>query len=167
MSSVYNFKKITVVPTAAVSSYFVSYHYTIWICPIWEIKPANPINDYYKVWMSSKSFPLYIQSQFAVCNFQDFKEIVLSKTQRKTPTVVHKNYAISRIRHFYVRKIKFAQQTIHDKLTDIISEFPKLDVGVLFVGFCNMKYGSKIFDSMKISLSLWKCKNTFAVDFIA
>jgi nucleolar GTP-binding protein len=59
---------------------------------------------------------------------KDFKEIVLSKTQRKTPTVVHKHYAISRIRNFYTRKIKFAQQTIHDKLATIIQEFPKLDV---------------------------------------
>ena len=33
--------------------------------------------------------------------------IVLSKTQRKTPTVVHPGYAISRIRSFYMRKIKF------------------------------------------------------------
>lgn len=31
--------------------------------------------------------------------------IVLSKTQRKTPTVVHPGYAISRIRSFYMRKV--------------------------------------------------------------
>lgn len=59
---------------------------------------------------------------------QDLKEIVLSKTQRKTPTVVHKHFAISRIRAFYTRKIKFAQQTLHDRLTLIINEFPKLQV---------------------------------------
>lgn len=35
--------------------------------------------------------------------------IILSKTQRKTPTVVHPGYAISRIRSFYMRKIKFCQ----------------------------------------------------------
>lgn len=33
--------------------------------------------------------------------------IVLSKTQRKTPTVVHPGYAISRIRSFYMRKVSF------------------------------------------------------------
>lgn len=38
--------------------------------------------------------------------------IVLSKTQRKTPTVVHPGYAISRIRSFYMRKIKFCQESI-------------------------------------------------------
>jgi nucleolar GTP-binding protein len=34
--------------------------------------------------------------------------IVLSKTQRKTPTVVHPGYAISRIRSFYMRKVKIS-----------------------------------------------------------
>lgn len=55
-------------------------------------------------------------------------DIVLSKTQRKTPTVIHKQYAIGRIREFYMRKIKFSQQTFHDKLTMIINDFPKLEV---------------------------------------
>ncbi|CAG5124539.1 unnamed protein product, partial [Candidula unifasciata] len=59
-----------------------------------------------------------------VPSYKDFVDIVLSKTQRKTPTVVHKHYKISRIRDFYMRKVKFAQQTFHDKLTLIISEFP-------------------------------------------
>nr|KAG5700521.1 hypothetical protein BaRGS_025233 [Batillaria attramentaria] len=57
----------------------------------------------------------------------DFIDIVLSKTQRKTPTVIHRHYKITRIRTFYMRKVKFAQQTFHDKLTLIITEFPKLD----------------------------------------
>lgn len=67
---------------------------------------------------------------------QDFIDIALSKTQRKTPTVVHRQYAIGRIRNFYLRKIKFTQQTLHDKLTQIIDEFPKLDVRV----FCSCIY---------------------------
>jgi nucleolar GTP-binding protein len=57
----------------------------------------------------------------------DFVDIVLSKTQRKTPTVIHKAFGISRIRAFYLRKIKFTQQTFHDKLTQILDDFPKLD----------------------------------------
>lgn len=52
---------------------------------------------------------------------------VLSKTQRKTPTVVHKGYAIGRIRDFYMRKVKFSQQMFHDKLTVILTEFPSFD----------------------------------------
>lgn len=54
-------------------------------------------------------------------------DYVLSKTQRKTPTVVHKGYAIGRIRDFYMRKVKFTQQLIHDKLTVILEDFPRFD----------------------------------------
>jgi GTP1/Obg family GTP-binding protein len=59
---------------------------------------------------------------------KDFIDIVLSKTQRKTPTVVHRQYKISRIRQFYMRKVKFTQQNFRDKLDSIISEFPKMEV---------------------------------------
>ncbi|KAK7092444.1 GTP-binding protein 4-like [Littorina saxatilis] len=58
--------------------------------------------------------------------YKDLINIVLSKTQRKTPTVVHKHYNIVRIRGFYMRKIKFCQQTFHDKLTAILTEFPTI-----------------------------------------
>eukprot|EP00727_Mastigamoeba_balamuthi_P012995 m51a1_g8318 putative nucleolar GTP-binding protein (700) ;mRNA; f:116816-119205 len=58
---------------------------------------------------------------------KDLVDIVLSSTQRKTPTVVHKHYAVSRIRSFYARKVKFAQQTFHDRLSKILEEFPLLD----------------------------------------
>ena len=61
-------------------------------------------------------------------HFQDFIDIILSKTQRKTPTVIHKHYKISRIRQFYMRKVKYTQQNFHDRLSRIIQEFPKLDV---------------------------------------
>ena len=59
---------------------------------------------------------------------KDFIDIILSKTQRKTPTVVHKAFKITRIRNFYMRKVKFTQQNYHDKLSQIITDFPKLDV---------------------------------------
>ena len=58
---------------------------------------------------------------------KDFIDVVLSKTQRKTPTVVHKGYHISRIRQFYMKKVKYTQKTINDKLTIIISDFPRMD----------------------------------------
>ncbi|PFH53671.1 hypothetical protein AMATHDRAFT_908 [Amanita thiersii Skay4041] len=57
----------------------------------------------------------------------DFLDIVLSKTQRKTPTVIHKNFKISRIRNFYMRKVKFTQDSFDEKLEAILSEFPVLD----------------------------------------
>ena len=58
----------------------------------------------------------------------DFLDIVLSRTQRKTPTVVHKGYAISRIRSFYMRKVKYTQETFDEKLRQILDDFPKLEV---------------------------------------
>ncbi|EIW83366.1 GTP binding protein 4 [Coniophora puteana RWD-64-598 SS2] len=57
----------------------------------------------------------------------DFLDIVLSKTQRKTPTVIHKNFKISRIRNFYMRKVKFTQDSFDEKLGGILTEFPLLD----------------------------------------
>lgn len=57
----------------------------------------------------------------------DLVDNVLSKTQRKTPTVVHRGYSIGRIRDFYMRKVKFSQQMFHDKLTQILSDFPNFD----------------------------------------
>ena len=37
---------------------------------------------------------------------KDFIDVILSKTQRKTPTVVHPGYNIVRIRQFYMRKAR-------------------------------------------------------------
>eukprot|EP00252_Welwitschia_mirabilis_P009746 TRINITY_DN22597_c0_g1_i1.p1 TRINITY_DN22597_c0_g1~~TRINITY_DN22597_c0_g1_i1.p1 ORF type:complete len:673 (-),score=112.61 TRINITY_DN22597_c0_g1_i1:311-2329(-) len=58
---------------------------------------------------------------------KDFIDIILSRTQRQTPTVVHKGYAISRLRKFYMRKVKYTQQNFHEKLSTIIDDFPRLD----------------------------------------
>lgn len=58
---------------------------------------------------------------------KDFIDIILSRTQRQTPTVVHKGYKISRLRQFYMRKVKYTQQNFHEKLSTIIDEFPRLD----------------------------------------
>ncbi|XP_060074970.1 GTP-binding protein 4-like [Ylistrum balloti] len=81
---------------------------------------------------------------------KDFVDIVLSKTQRKTPTVVHKHYKISRIRTFYMRKVKFASQTFHDKFTQIIQEFPKLeDVHPFYADLMNVLYDK---DHYKLAL---------------
>lgn len=63
-----------------------------------------------------------------VPNAKQFVDIVLTRTQRKTPTIVHKGYAITTLRKFYMRKVKFTQQTINDKLQQMLSEFPILDV---------------------------------------
>ncbi|XP_076281830.1 nucleolar GTP-binding protein 1 [Lasioglossum baleicum] len=81
---------------------------------------------------------------------KDFIDIILSKTQRKTPTVVHKNYKITRIRSFYVRKVKFTQQNFHDRLSQIIQEFPKLDdVHPFYADLMNVLYDK---DHYKLAL---------------
>uniref|UniRef100_H2ZGE8 OBG-type G domain-containing protein n=1 Tax=Ciona savignyi TaxID=51511 RepID=H2ZGE8_CIOSA len=81
---------------------------------------------------------------------KDFIDITLSKTQRKTPTVVHKSYHISRIRSFYVRKVKFTQQNYHDRLATILTEFPKLeDVHPFYADLMNVLYDK---DHYKLAL---------------
>ncbi|OAD62489.1 putative nucleolar GTP-binding protein 1 [Eufriesea mexicana] len=79
-----------------------------------------------------------------------FIDIILSKTQRKTPTVVHKNYKIARIRAFYMRKVKFTQQNFHDRLSQIIQDFPKLDdVHPFYADLMNILYDK---DHYKLAL---------------
>ena len=62
-----------------------------------------------------------------VPNGKDIVDIILSRTQRQTPTVVHKGYSITRLRQFYMRKVKYTQQNFFEKLSTIIDEFPRLD----------------------------------------
>jgi len=76
-----------------------------------------------------------------VPNAKELIDIILSKTQRKTPTVVHPNYQISRIRTFYMQKVKFCQQSYHEKLSDILKEFPRLDdIHPFYADLCNVLY---------------------------
>ncbi|EOA39232.1 hypothetical protein CARUB_v10012210mg [Capsella rubella] len=53
-------------------------------------------------------------------------DIVLSRTQRQTKTVVHKGDKISNLRSFYMMKVKFTQSNFNEKLSAIIDEFPRL-----------------------------------------
>ncbi len=77
-------------------------------------------------------------------------DIVLSKTQRKTPTVTHKGYEIQRIRKFYMRKVKFTHETIHEKLAKILDTFPKLDdLHPFYADLMNVLYDK---DHYKIAL---------------
>ncbi|XP_061835090.1 GTP-binding protein 4 [Nerophis lumbriciformis] len=81
---------------------------------------------------------------------KDFIDITLSKTQRKTPTVVHKHYQIHRIRHFYMRKVKYTQQNYHDRLTQILTDFPKLDdIHPFYADLMNVLYDK---DHYKLAL---------------
>lgn len=86
----------------------------------------------------------------AVLNSKDLINVVLSKTQRKTPTVVHPGYNMGRIKSFYIRKVKFTQDTIQEKLTEIINGFPKLeDIHPFFSDLINVLYDK---DHYKLAL---------------
>mmetsp|Transcript_91980 Transcript_91980/g.259869 ORF Transcript_91980/g.259869 Transcript_91980/m.259869 type:complete len:644 (+) Transcript_91980:115-2046(+) len=108
-------------------------------------------------------------------------DIVLSRTQRKTPTVVHPGFKITRIRSFYMRKVKYCQTTYGEKFGKILDDFPKIDdVHPFYADLCNVLYDrdhyklalgqvnacKKIIDNiakdyvrmMKFADSLYKCK---------
>eukprot|EP00536_Pseudo-nitzschia_multiseries_P001742 jgi/Psemu1/181740/e_gw1.22.63.1 len=71
----------------------------------------------------------------------DLIDIVLMRTQRRTPTIIHPGYKITRIRSFYMRKIKFTQQTISERLTTILTDFPRLnDIHPFYADLCNTLY---------------------------
>ena len=118
----------------------------------------------------------------AVPNSKDFIDITLSKTQRKTPTVVHPNYNITRIRDFYLRKIKTTQTNFHERLDMILQQFPKLDdIHPFYADLMNVLYdkdhykvacgdinrAKSLIDGvardygrlMKYADSLYRCKN--------
>ena len=71
----------------------------------------------------------------------DLIDICLSKTQRKTPTVIAAGFVISHIRKFYMRKVKFMQQAVNEKLTGIVDGFPKLnDIHPFYADLLNVLY---------------------------
>jgi len=55
--------------------------------------------------------------------------------------VVHKQYAIQRIRSFYMRKVKFTQQAYEEKIARILDEFPRLnDIHPFYADLMNVLY---------------------------
>lgn len=85
-----------------------------------------------------------------ISSSKELIDVVLSKTQRKTPTIVHPQFELSRLRSFYMRKVKFAQSTFNEKLTAIIDDFPKLeDIHPFFADLINVLYDR---DHFKLAL---------------
>lgn len=62
-----------------------------------------------------------------VPNSGDLLDIVLNRTQRKTPTVIRPGFAMTRIRSFYMRKVRFTAEGFIEKFDDVLSGFPKID----------------------------------------
>ena len=77
-------------------------------------------------------------------------DTVLSRTQSKTPTVTHPGYKITRIRKFYMRKVRFTEDTIVEKLDGILKGFPKLDdIHPFYADMINILYDK---DHYKLAL---------------
>jgi len=57
---------------------------------------------------------------------QEFLDIVLSRTQRRLPTQIRSGFKITRIRAFYMRKVKYTAETFSEKLIAILDGFPRL-----------------------------------------
>ncbi|KAK9379632.1 P-loop containing nucleoside triphosphate hydrolase protein [Kockiozyma suomiensis] len=62
-----------------------------------------------------------------VPNANEFLDVVLNRTQRKTPTVIRPGFKISRIRSFYMRKVRYTADGFTEKLQEIVDSFPRLD----------------------------------------
>lgn len=89
---------------------------------------------------------------------KEMLDIVLSRTNRKTPTIIHKGYAINRIRQFYMRKVKYTSQTFHEKLSQILTDFPILDeIHPFYEDLINVLYNR---DHYKLALGqINHCRN--------
>lgn len=93
---------------------------------------------------------------------KDMVDIILSRTQRQTPTVVHKGYAITRLRQFYMRKVRYTQVNFHEKLSAIIDEFPRVEsIHPFYAELLNVLYNRDHYKlglgqvSLPVSLSLF------------
>lgn len=62
-----------------------------------------------------------------VPNQTEFTDIILNRTQRKTPTVIRPGFKIQRIRQFYMRKVRYTGDGFTEKLQEIVDGFPRIN----------------------------------------
>mmetsp|Transcript_857 Transcript_857/g.3119 ORF Transcript_857/g.3119 Transcript_857/m.3119 type:complete len:656 (+) Transcript_857:87-2054(+) len=94
--------------------------------------------------------PVSFKNIAVVPTAKSFMDIVLSKTQRQTPTVCHNGWNIQRIRSFYMRKVKYTQSTWHERLTRILDDFPRVeDIHPFYADLLNVLYDK---DHYKLAL---------------
>ncbi|EJW05225.1 hypothetical protein EDEG_00690 [Edhazardia aedis USNM 41457] len=68
-------------------------------------------------------------------------DIVLNKTQRKTPTVIHPSQHISKVRVFYTKKVRFSADEFVERLSTICEQFPRLeDIHPFYADLINVLY---------------------------
>ncbi|SCU84811.1 LADA_0D03950g1_1 [Lachancea dasiensis] len=63
----------------------------------------------------------------SVATSNDLLDIVLNRTQRKTPTVIRPGFKITRIRSFYMRKVKYTAEGFEEKFEDLLKGFPNIN----------------------------------------
>mmetsp|Transcript_12516 Transcript_12516/g.29268 ORF Transcript_12516/g.29268 Transcript_12516/m.29268 type:complete len:403 (-) Transcript_12516:603-1811(-) len=73
---------------------------------------------------------------FSIPDSKAVIDLILSKTQRKTPTIVHRKFSLQKIRQFYMRKIKFFEQNFKFFIEKILKNFPLIDQ--LHPFFCDL-----------------------------
>jgi len=87
---------------------------------------------------------------------------ILSGTQRKTPTVVHKRFPIERIRRFYIKKIKYVQQNFSNQITEILDNFPSIDyIHPFFGDLLNLMFERQHYKIALAKISVSKRKINF------
>lgn len=73
-------------------------------------------------------------------------DVVLSKTQRKTPTVIRKRHPLPKIRSFYTRKVKFTGAEYISQLENIVNTFPHVeDIHPFYNDLINVLYDKSHF----------------------
>lgn len=94
---------------------------------------------------------------------EELVDIVLSKTNRRTPTEVHPGFKIQRIRSFYLRKIKYCSGEIIERLTKILEDFPNIDdLHPFFADLLNVLYDKDHFKIALGNLRLTKARSTIS-----
>lgn len=92
---------------------------------------------------------------------EELVDIVLSKTNRRTPTEVHPGFKIQRIRAFYLRKIKYCSGEINERLSKMTDEFPNIDdLHPFFADLLNVLYDKDHYKIALGKLPLMKVKST-------
>eukprot|EP00917_Polyrhabdina_sp_WS-2016_P001008 GHVP01002037.1.p1 GENE.GHVP01002037.1~~GHVP01002037.1.p1 ORF type:complete len:622 (-),score=112.32 GHVP01002037.1:17-1882(-) len=83
--------------------------------------------------------------------YETFVDTVLSKTQKKTPTVIRKRDDLQKIRDFYIRKVRFIQEMFDERFNTILTEFPRLDdIHPFYADLLNVLYDR---DHYKVALA--------------
>eukprot|EP00917_Polyrhabdina_sp_WS-2016_P023262 GHVP01050338.1.p1 GENE.GHVP01050338.1~~GHVP01050338.1.p1 ORF type:complete len:713 (-),score=129.68 GHVP01050338.1:47-2185(-) len=128
------------------------------LCVFWDRKRK----------MASTSAGYNFKNILPVPNGADLVDIVLSKTQRQTPTQIHPQMKISRIRDFYMRKVKFCQTEFNERFTAMINGFPQLhEIHGFYSTLCNILFNQ---DHFKLALGqINNCRQSidrFAKDYV-